>query len=102
MKIFVTGVNGQLGHDVMLELRRQQIAGIGSGRAASSPVADMPYVSLDITSSESVSQILGDIRPDVVIHCAAWTAVDAAELTENREIVRKVNEDGTKNLAQCC
>ena len=86
----------------MLELRRQQIAGIGSGRAASSPVADMPYVSLDITSSESVSQILGDIRPDVVIHCAAWTAVDAAELTENREIVRKVNEDGTKNLAQCC
>lgn len=102
MKIFVTGVNGQLGHDVMLELRRQQIAGIGSGRAASSPVADMPYVSLDITSSEFVSQILGDIRPDVVIHCAAWTAVDAAELTENREIVRRVNEDGTKNLAQCC
>ena len=101
MKIFVTGVNGQLGHDVMLELRRQQIAGIGSGRAASSPVADMPYVSLDITSSEFVSQILGDIRP-VVIHCAAWTAVDAAELTENREIVRRVNEDGTKNLAQCC
>ena len=86
----------------MLELRRQQIAGIGSGRAASSPVADMPYVSLDITSSEFVSQILGDIRPDVVIHCAAWTAVDAAELTENREIVRRVNEDGTKNLAQCC
>ena len=102
MKIFVSGVNGQLGHDVMLELRRQQIAGIGSGRAASSPVADMPYVSLDITSSEFVSQILGDIRPDVVIHCAAWTAVDAAELTENREIVRRVNEDGTKNLAQCC
>lgn len=55
-----------------------------------------PHVSLDITSSEFVSQILGDIRPDVVIHCAAWTAVDAAELTENREIVRRVNEDGTK------
>ena len=102
MKIFVTGVNGQLGHDVMLELRRQQIVGIGSGRAARSSVADMPYVSLDITDFESVNQILGDIRPDVVIHCAAWTAVDAAELPENRETVRKVNEDGTKNLAQCC
>lgn len=102
MKIFVTGVNGQLGHDVMLELRRQQIAGIGSGRAVRSSVADMPYVSLDITDSESVSQILGDIRPDVVIHCAAWTAVDLAELPENREAVRRVNEDGTKNLAQCC
>lgn len=102
MKIFFTGVNGQLGHDVMLELRRQQIVGIGSGRAACSSVADMPYVSLDITNFESVSQILGDIRPDVVIHCAAWTAVDVAELPENRETVRKVNEDGTKNLAQCC
>lgn len=102
MKIFVTGVNGQLGHDVMLELHRQQIVGIGSGRTACSPIADMPYVSLDITNFESVSQILGDIRPDVVIHCAAWTAVDAAELPENRETVRKVNEDGTKNLAQCC
>ncbi len=86
----------------MLELRRQQIVGIGSGRAARSSVADMPYVSLDITDFESVNQILGDIRPDVVIHCAAWTAVDAAELPENRETVRKVNEDGTKNLAQCC
>lgn len=102
MKIFVTGVNGQLGHDVMLELRRQQIVGIGSGRATHSPVANMPYVSLDITNFESVSQILGDIRPDVVIHCAAWTAVDAAEFPENRETVRKVNEDGTKNLARCC
>jgi len=59
----------------------------------------MPYVSLDITNFESVSQILGDIRPDVVIHCAAWTAVDAAGLPENRETVRKVNEDSTKNLA---
>lgn len=83
----------------MLELRRQQIVGIGSGRATHSPVANMPYVSLDITNFESVSQILGDIRPDVVIHCAAWTAVDAAELPENRETVRKVNEDSTKNLA---
>ena len=86
----------------MLELRRQQIVGIGSGRATHSPVANMPYVSLDITNFESVSQILGDIRPDVVIHCATWTAVDAAELPENRETVRKVNEDSTKNLAQCC
>ena len=70
--------------------------GLEAGVLPRSSVADMPYVSLDITDFESVNQILGDIRPDVVIHCAAWTAVDAAELPENRETVRKVNEDGTK------
>ena len=107
MKVLVTGVAGQLGHDVMNELYKRGVDGVGSDLAAeyagiadSSPVTSMPYVSMDITDAESVSKVMEEVRPDAVIHCAAWTAVDAAEDEENREKVFAVNVQGTENIAK--
>lgn len=109
MKVFVTGVAGQLGHDVMNELARRGIEGIGSDLAPvysgiddHSAVVSMPYRAMDITDSNAVSETLEDIRPDVVIHCAAWTAVDAAEDEDKKDLVRAINVDGTRNIAQVC
>lgn len=89
MKVFVTGVKGQLGHDVVNELTKRGIESIG---------ADIEE--MDITDAESVKQVITQSAPDAVIHCAAYTAVDAAE--ENEEICRKVNADGTRNIAEVC
>ena len=98
MKIFVTGVGGQLGHDVMNELAKRGYEGVGSdiapeysGAADGSAVTKMPYVQLDITDKEAVEKVLTEIKPDVVVHCAAWTAVDLAEDDDKVEKVRKVN-----------
>lgn len=109
MKIFVTGVCGQLGHDVMNELFNRGYEGIGSGTNATytgiadgTPVTSMPYVQLDITNKEAVTKVIREVNPDAVIHCAAWTAVDAAEDEENREKVRLVNVAGTQNIADIC
>ncbi|MCD2436351.1 dTDP-4-dehydrorhamnose reductase [Acidaminococcus sp. NSJ-142] len=107
MKILVTGVNGQLGHDVMLELLKRGHAAVGCG---SSPeyhgmqdaVASMPYVQMDITDEDAVSKVMNEVKPDCVCHCAAWTAVDAAEESENKDKVFAVNVDGTRNLARAC
>ena len=95
MKFLVTGVNGQLGHDVMNELYKRGHEGIGSdiaeayaGVADSSPVTTMPYVGLDITDKEAVGKVIGEIKPDAVIHCAAWTAVDMAEDDDKVDAVR--------------
>ena len=109
MKFFVTGVNGQLGHDVMNELSSRSYEGIGSdiapkysGIQDDSPVTKMPYISLDITDKEAVIRILKETAPDVVIHCAAWTAVDLAEDADKQETVRKINADGTQYIASAC
>ena len=109
MKIFVTGVNGQLGHDVMNELASRGHEGVGSdlaplysGIADGTAVTRMPYVSLDITDAQAVKQVLEDVHPDAVIHCAAWTAVDMAEDDENVAKVRAVNAGGTQNIANVC
>ena len=109
MKFFVTGVNGQLGHDVMNELSSRGYEGIGSdiapkysGIQDDSPVTKMPYISLDITDKEAVTRILKETAPDVVIHCAAWTAVDLAEDADKQETVRKINADGTQYIASAC
>lgn len=109
MKIFVTGVGGQLGHDVMNELAKRGHAGVGSdiapeysGIQDGSAVCAMPYVQLDITDGAAVRAALEDIRPDAVIHCAAWTAVDAAEDAENQPKVRAINVDGTRHIAEAC
>lgn len=101
MKVFVTGVHGQLGHDVMEELAKREIIAIGSDI---SDVDDSysEYVPLDITDEKSVSGVLSGIRPDAVIHCAAWTAVDAAEDDKNRSKVHLVNALGTENIAKAC
>ena len=109
MKFFVTGVCGQLGHDVMNELLNRGYEGVGSdiqpeynGVNDGTPVTGAEYVSMDITDSDCVRKVLTDIHPDAVVHCAAWTAVDAAEDEENREKVRSINVDGTRNIAEVC
>lgn len=109
MRFFVTGVNGQLGHDVMNELAKRGYEGVGSDLSAGyagvedgSAVTTMPYVSLDITKKEDVLQVVEAAKPDVVVHCAAWTAVDLAEEDANIEKVRNVNVEGTKNVALAC
>ena len=105
MKFFVTGVNGQLGHDVMNELSSRSYEGIGSdiapkysGIQDDSPVTKMPYIS----DKEAVTRILKETAPDVVVHCAAWTAVDLAEDADEQETVRKINAAGTQYIASAC
>lgn len=101
MKVFVTGVGGQLGFDVMNELKKRGIQAVGSdilpecGRYES-------YIPMDITDSKQVESVLTEVNPDAVIHCAAWTAVDAAEDEENKPKVYKINADGTENIAKTC
>ena len=109
MKVFVTGVGGQLGHDVMNELHKRGCEAVGSDLAPSysgiqngSAAATMPYVSLDITDAEAVDAVIGEIQPDAVVHCAGWTAVDAAEDADKQDLVRKINVDGTRYIAQSC
>lgn len=109
MKVFVTGVGGQLGHDVMNELHKRGHEGIGSdiapqysGAQDGSAVTTMPYIQLDITDASAVSRVLREVKPDAVVHCAAWTAVDAAEEPENQPKVRAINAEGTANIAEVC
>ena len=107
MKTLVTGVNGQLGYDVMLELQKRGYEAVGCGsspeyRGMADAVAKLPYVSLDITDEDAVDRVLKEVNPDCVCHCAAWTAVDAAEDPENKDKVFAVNVDGTRNLARAC
>ena len=106
MKVFVTGVNGQLGHDVMLELVKRGYEAIGSGSgdvySGNDEVAALPYVSLDITDMDAVRLVIGTIKPDAVIHCSAWTAVDAAEEPENFQKVTALNVKGPENIAKAC
>lgn len=109
MKILVTGVNGQLGHDVVNELAKRNIDAVGCGTSPNykgirngSPVETMSYTQLDITDKNQVFEVINSVHPDAVIHCAAWTAVDAAEEPENILKVRAVNVDGTKHIAEAC
>lgn len=109
MKVFVTGVAGQLGHDVMNDLAARGYEGIGSdlapeysGAADETAVTAMPYVSLDITDEEAVEKVITEVKPDVVIHCAAWTVVDLAEDEDKKEKVRAINAKGTENIAKVC
>lgn len=100
---------GQLGHDVMNELAKRGHEGIGSDLAPTysgiqdeSAVTRTPYRALDITDKVAVKTLLEEIHPDVVIHCAAWTAVDLAEDADKREKVREINAGGTENIAEAC
>lgn len=107
MKIFVTGVCGQLGHDCMNELISRGYEAVGSdiqpsysGVLDGTAVVFAPYVRLDITDPEAVKETIAEIRPDAIIHCAAWTAVDAAEDEENRVKVDAINHLGTRYIAE--
>ena len=109
MKVFVTGVAGQLGHDVMNELAGRGYEGIGSdikevysGLCDGTAAEGMPYMQMDITDADSVGNVLRLVNPDVVIHCAAWTAVDLAEDEDKQETVQMVNAIGTRNIAEVC
>ena len=109
MKVFVTGVAGQLGHDVMNELHARGYEGVGSdiapsysGASDGSAVTAMPYVALDITDKKAVEETITQVKPDVVVHCAAWTAVDLAEDDDKVEKVRAINAGGTANIAAVC
>lgn len=109
MKILVTGVGGQLGHDVMNELAKRGIEGIGSDIAPEyagiddgSAVVNMPYVALDITDDAAVEKTITEIKPDAVIHCAAWTAVDLAEDEDKQDKVRAINAGGSASIAKAC
>lgn len=102
MKLFVTGVCGQLGYDVINEAVKRGYDCVGSDIADSCDNISVPYVKLDITDGEAVKASLLDIKPDVVVHCAAWTAVDAAEDEENIPKVKAVNVCGTENIAKAC
>ena len=109
MKVFVTGVAGQLGHDVMNELASRGYTGVGTDLAESySGIQDgtyvtmAEYVSLDITNKSAVMNTIKAIKPDVVVHCAAWTAVDLAEDEDKQEKVKAINVDGTQNIAAAC
>lgn len=106
MKYFVTGVAGQLGHDVMNELNKRGYVGVGTDLAPEyagiqddSYVTTAKYVSLDITNNDEVQKIIEMVDPDVIVHCAAWTAVDAAEDEDKQAKVRAINVDGTQNIA---
>lgn len=109
MKVFVTGVGGQLGHDVMNELSKRGHVGVGSDIALTyngvmdgSPVNTMDYVPMDITDGSAVREVLTAAKPDAVVHCAAWTAVDLAEDDDKVGKVRAINAGGTKNIADVC
>lgn len=98
MKVFVTGVGGQLGHDVINELTSRGYEAIGSD-VVDMGASGVPYVALDITDAKAVERVITEIRPDAVVHCAAWTAVDAAEDADKQEKVKAINVDGTQNIA---
>lgn len=91
MKVLVTGVKGQLGYDVVNELNKRGHEAIG-----------VDIEEMDITAPQSVNAVISSVKPQAVIHCAAWTAVDAAEEEKNRDSVRRVNVDGTQNIANEC
>lgn len=109
MKVLVTGIAGQLGHDVMNELHKRGYEGVGSdiapqysGADDGTAVTKMDYVQMDITNSEEVTETIKKVNPDVVVHCAAWTAVDLAEESENKDKVMAINVGGTGNIARVC
>lgn len=109
MKVLVTGIAGQLGHDVMNELHKRGYEGVGSdiapqysGADDGTAVTKMDYVQMDITNSEEVTETIKKVNPDVVVHCAAWTAVDLAEEKENKDKVMAINVGGTENITKVC
>lgn len=106
MKLFITGVGGQLGHDVVnvAVARGHECVGTSisdkySGVSDGSAVTTGPYIQLDITDEKAVKETIECLKPDAIIHCAAWTSVDAAENEENKEKVHAINADGTQYIA---
>lgn len=99
MKVLVTGVGGQLGYDVMNELIKRGHTAVGCDIIDKD---DDNYIKLDITDKQAVEKVISETKPDAVIHCAAWTAVDAAEDEENKDKVFAINSKGTGYIAEAC
>ena len=99
MKVIVTGISGQLGHDVTLELAQRNLETIGTARRVPDEWSGNSFICLDLDDEDAVRSVVTELRPDAIIHCAAWTAVDAAEDTENRDAVYSANVLATKYLA---
>ncbi|MBP3577251.1 MAG: dTDP-4-dehydrorhamnose reductase [Lachnospiraceae bacterium] len=102
MKVFVTGVAGQLGHDVVNELKKRGHVAVGSDVVEPAENKADELVLLDITDASAVKEVLTRVNPDAVIHCAAWTAVDLAEDEDKQDKVRAINAGGTRNIAEVC
>ena len=104
MKILVTGVAGQLGHDVINELFKRGIVAVGTDIKAEDELINKAnwneYYQCDITNKNQVCSLINDFKPDAIIHCAAWTNVDGAEDENNKLLVKKINVDGTDNLVK--
>ena len=98
MNVLITGANGQLGYEIILQLESRGINGVGTDIQNDAVGTGYSYIKLDITDSLQTEKVICDIKPDVIIHCAAWTAVDDAE--EKEELVRRVNVDGTYNIVK--
>jgi len=107
MKYLVTGVTGQLGSDVAEELLGRGGTVFGTGRRPLPPDSltgreGFEYLSFDLSDTDALRAAFDKAKPDAVIHCASWTAVDDAEKEENRDTVRAVNVLSTKSLAELC
>lgn len=101
MKVFVTGAKGQLGYDVISTLKQRGHIVVGSD-IISSDIPQSQYISLDLTNKESVFHTINKLKPDAVIHCAAWTAVDMAEDENNIHKVFDINANATEYIACAC
>ena len=103
-KVLVTGVAGQLGHDVINELSKRGFFCVGTDIKSEQELANKSnwnnYYQCDITEKNQIEPLLKTVKPDVIIHCAAWTNVDGAEDPSNKPLVKKINVDGTNNLAK--
>lgn len=104
MKVFVTGVAGQLGYDVINELNKRGFESIASDIRSENELTNKAnwnrYIQLDITDEDKTEKIIKEIKPDAIIHCAAWTNVDGAENENNKPLVKKINANGTDNLVK--
>ena len=104
MRVLVTGVAGQLGYDAINELAKRGHEAIGTDIRQENELINKAnwstYVQLDITDKTRVEEVVDRIKPDAIIHCAAWTNVDGAEDDNNKPLVKKINADGTDNLAR--
>lgn len=106
MRALITGINGQLGHDLMIELSARGWEAVGSGSGETYRGTDilsaMPYLQIDISDPVAVEKAICCLKPDAVFHCSAWTAVDAAEDGENKPKVFALNVNGPENIAKAC
>ena len=104
VKVLVTGVAGQLGYDVINELSKRGITAVGTDIRNEEELINKAswdkYYQCDITDKNQVDLLVNNVKPDAIMHCAAWTNVDGAESSDNKSLVKRINVDGTDNLVK--